>query len=136
LKIQMELRAEGKEISISGLCRILGVPRSSFYYSPRRRRKCRIDRGLAKRVWQVIQESPAYGYVKVWAVLRFRLKLLVNRKKVARIMRLMGWTLRQRRPRMRPRVRGSRSVAKHSNQRWATDITHIYCGQDGWCHMP
>ena len=62
--------------------------------------------------------------------------LIVNRKKVARIMRLMGWTLKQRRPRMRPRARAMRSVSERSNQRWATDMTHIYCGRDGWCHMP
>jgi len=136
LRIQAELEAEGTEVSISRLCRILGVPRSSFYYDSRRRRPRRIDQGLAKRIWEIIQENPAYGIRKVWAVLRFRLKLLVNRKKVARIMRLLGWTLKQRRPRMRPRVKGSRSVARRSNERWATDVTHIYCGRDGWCHLP
>ncbi len=95
-----------------------------------------MDAEFAGLIWQVIQENPAYGIRKVWAVLRFGLGLLVNRKKVARVMNLKGWTLKQRRPRMRPRVRGSRSVAARSNQRWATDVTHIYCGSDGWCHMP
>ncbi len=136
MKIQAELRAEGREISVSRLCRILGVPRSTFYYVAHRRERVRIDWPLAHRIWQVIQRHPAYGIRKVWAVLRYRLGIWVNRKKVARIMRHLGWTLKQRRPRMRPRVRGWRSIARHSNERWGTDVTHIYCGQDGWCHLP
>ena len=118
------------------LCRVLGVARSTVYYTPRRRRAPAIDTDLARRIWQVIQENPAYGIRKVWAVLRHVYGLLVNRKKVARIMRLKGWTLRQRRPRMRPRVKVSRSATEVSNTRWATDLTHVYCGRDGWCHVP
>lgn len=68
--------------------------------------------------------------------MRRRKGLQVNRKKVARIMRQKGWTLKQRQPRMKPRVRGWASRAENSNQRWATDVTHIYCGGDGWCHLP
>lgn len=134
--IQAELLAEGRTVSASRLCRILGVPRSTFYYAPRRRGKPRIDWPLAERIWRLIQERPAYGIRKVWAMLRFRMGLVVTRKKVARIMRLLGWTLKQRRPRMRPRVRASRSVAERSNERWATDVTHVYCGRDGWSHLP
>ncbi|NIN63375.1 MAG: IS3 family transposase, partial [Anaerolineae bacterium] len=130
------MREENREISIRRLCQILEVPRSSFYYAPYRRKAPEVDEGLARRIWELIQEYPAYGIRKVWAVLRYRLGIFVNRKKVARIMKLKGWTMKQRRPRMRPRVRGSRSVAERSNERWATDVTHIYCGSDGWCHLP
>ena len=35
----------------------------------------------------------------------------------------------------RPRVHGRRSVAPASNVRWAMDLTHIYCGDDGWGHL-
>jgi len=34
-----------------------------------------------------------------------------------------------------PRVQGRRSIAPSSNSRWATDLTHIYCGDDGWGHL-
>ena len=136
MRLQLELRGEGRDVSLSRLCRILEVPRSTFYYSPRRKSPPKIDTSVAERIWQVIVDNPAYGIRKVWAVLRYRLGILVNRKKVARIMRILGWTLRQRRPRMRPRVRGWKSAASESNQRWSTDVTHIYCGADGWCHLP
>ena len=35
----------------------------------------------------------------------------------------------------RPRVRGWVSRASRSNERWAMDVTHIACGQDGWAHL-
>jgi putative transposase len=136
LRIQAWLEEEGWEISLRRLCEILDVPRSSFYYAPQRRKRPEVDEGLARRIWDVIQAYPAYGVRKVWAVLRFRFGIWVNRKKVARIMRLRGWTLKQRRPRTRPRVKGWKSVATRSNERWATDVTHVYCGRDGWCHLP
>jgi putative transposase len=126
---------EGRQVSISQVCRAAGLPRASFYYVPRRHKQRRIDEDLAQEIWRIISDNPACGIRKVWATLKFRMHLKVNRKKVARIMKLKGWTLKQRRPRMRPRVRVSRSVAEQSDQRWATDVTHIYCGRDGWCHM-
>jgi len=135
LRIREELAAEAVTVSLSRLSRILEVPRSTLYYVRQRKSPPRVDERIAQRIWSVIQENPAYGIRKVWAVLKYRLGILVNRKKVARIMRLRGWTLKQRRPRMRPRARGKVSVAERSNQRWATDMTHVYCGRDGWGHL-
>jgi putative transposase len=132
----MELCEEGRPASISRICRILGVPRSTVYYSRRHRAPRPIAEDLARRIWQTIQEFPAWGIRKVWAYLRHVIGMVVNRKKVARIMQHKGWTLRQRRPRMRPRVRGWKGRAERSDQRWATDVTHVYCGRDGWCHVP
>ena len=134
IRIREEMREEGREVSVSFVCRVLGVPRSSYYYVRHRSEGVRMDEDMVRMIWEVIENNPGYGIRKVWAVLRFRKGVVVNRKKVARIMRLKGWTLRQRRPRMRPRVRGARSVSERSNERWATDVTHIYCGRDGWCH--
>lgn len=57
--------------------------------------------------------------VRSW--LRFRHGLHVNRKKVHRIMRLLGWTMHQRANGMRPRVEKNRSAADEPNQRLATD---------------
>ena len=35
----------------------------------------------------------------------------------------------------RPRVKAKRSRAAGSDQRWATDVTHVNCGADGWGHL-
>ncbi len=47
-------------------------------------------------------------------------------------MRLNGWTMRQRRAGRRPRVEVFPSIAAHPNQRWASDIVMVNCGNDGW----
>jgi putative transposase len=50
------------------------------------------------------------------------------------IMRLNGWTMRQRRVGGRPRISVKRSIASRPNERWATDIALVFCGaRDGWC---
>ncbi len=45
-------------MSISRLCRILGVPRSSFYYKRRPRERSAVDGSLAARIKQIIQSNP------------------------------------------------------------------------------
>jgi putative transposase len=69
------------------------------------------------------------------ALLRFGAGVRVNRKAVYRVLRLKRWFVHQRTVTPRPRVQGRISRAQHSNQRWAMDLTHIYCSSDGWGHL-
>ena len=52
-----------------------------------------------------------------------------------RILKLQRWFVHQRPAAPRPRVQGRRSRAARSNERWATDLTHIHCGAGGWAHQ-
>ncbi len=94
-----------------------------------------IDDTLAGRVEELIRKYPTFGYRRVWAILKYREGVLVNRKAVFRILRLKGWMVHQRSATPRPRVRGLKSQARQSNERWAMDMTHIPCGRDGWAHF-
>ena len=76
---------------------------------------------LAERIHHLIHQYPTYGSRRIWALLRFRLGLRVNVKKVYRIMRFKGWMMHQRRVTPRARVRGKRSVATRSNERGAIE---------------
>jgi putative transposase len=117
-------------------CRVLGVARSSVRERPERApRRPVVDELLAVRIREVIRAQPTFGYRRIWAVLRFREGVRVNRKAVYRVLKLKGWFVHQRRVTPRPRVRGLRSVATRSNERWAVDVTHIPCGRDGWAHL-
>jgi putative transposase len=126
---------DGLDPSMAQLCRALEVPRSTAYHLPRRdERTPRIDVELRDRIKWIIESFPTFGIRRVWAWLKFRMGLTVNRKKVARIMRRQGWTMKQRRQGLRPRVEIKRSVAEKPNQRWSTDIALVFCGaRDGWC---
>lgn len=113
----------------------MGVARSTVYYASKPRSVQPPDPQLTELIRTVINEHPTYGYRKVWAVLRFGQKVVVNRKTVHRIMRKNRWLVHQRPSRSKPRVKQSRSRTDQSNRRWAMDITHIDCGQDGWAHL-
>ena len=93
-----------------------------------------VDEALAERLRQLIELHPTFGYRLLWAMLR-KDGWRVNRKAVYRMLKVKRWFVHQRRTTPRPRVQGSRSCAAKSNLRWAMDVTHIACGQDGWGHL-
>lgn len=118
------------------VCRTLAVSRSFLRPRPLGpKQDTRVDDLLATRIKAVIEQFPAWGYRRVWAWLKHRENLNVNKKAVYRIFRLKGWFVNQRQATPRPRVKASRSVAGTSNERWAMDVTHIDCGADGWGHL-
>lgn len=136
MRVRGEFEAEGRPApAIAMVARVLGVPRSTIYYRPQRKSSPHVDEVMARRIKGVVERYSRYGYRRAWAVLRNRDGLVVNRKKVQRIMRIKGWQVRRRPSGHRPRAKGRPSVVSHSNMRWATDFTHLWCGEDGWCHL-
>jgi putative transposase len=115
---------------------VLEVPRSSLRSVPAERRLRRpLDEVLVERIADLIRKHPTFGYRRLWALLRFADGLVVNLKTVYRILKAKRWFVHQHTVTSRPRVQGRRSVAPASNVRWAMDLTHVYCGEDGWGHL-
>jgi putative transposase len=94
-----------------------------------------LDAVLVARIRKLIGKHPTFGYRKLWALLRFGEGLVINLKAVYRILKAKRWFVHQRSVTPRPRVQGRRSIAPVSDTRWAIDLTHIYCGEDGWGHL-
>ena len=117
-------------------CQVLGVSRAGLHRpaAPERRGR-RADPPWIERLRQLIQQYPTFGYRRLRVLLRCQDGLLVNRKAVYRVLKQKGWFVHQRVATPRPRVRGWVSQASRSNERWAMDVTHIPCGQDGWAHL-
>ena len=117
-------------LSIARQCALLGVARSSLYYRPREAS----DENLAlmQAMDRHYLETPFYGSrrMKVWLVREGR---RVSRKRVQRLMRIMGLRAIYRSPRT------SRPAPEHRvypyllekirvtrpNQAWAADITYL-----------
>jgi putative transposase len=132
--VRCDLLQAGQEIPMTKLCTWLQVARSTAYHQPKVERLHRpVDEVLSRLVYAIIQDHPTFGVRRVWAWLRYRLDQPANRKKVHRLMRIKGWTVRQRAVGKRPRVPGSKSIAPLPNIRWSTDIALVDCGIDGWC---
>jgi putative transposase len=121
--------------SLRRICNRLEVSRSALHVAGKPLKAPVLDEVLVARVHRLVRAHPTFGYRRIWAMLRFREGVRVNRKAVYRILRLKGWFVHQRTVTPRPRVQNRRSRAERSDQRWAMDVTHVPCGRDGWGHL-
>lgn len=124
--------------STRAICRKLGVARSALYRHQAGDQQSGVapaDQVLLARIKELIEAHPTFGYRRIWARLRFGDHLVINRKKVYRLMYAQGWLICQRPAAPKPRVKQQKSIATRVNERWALDATHIDCGQDGWGHL-
>lgn len=130
--------------SLRRICRVLNVTRSTRYETEaaeaaadetRQPPEPSQDELLLARIKALIEAFPTFGYRRITARLRKRDKLRINRTTVYRLMREQRWMITQHETSPKPRVQKSRSRTERSNERWAVDITHIYCGADGWGHL-
>lgn len=110
------------------------LPRSSYYYHPKSPEDCPEQQALTDRIEGIAEEFPRYGYRKVTAQLR-RDGLLVNHKKIQRIMRERGLGVKKRRRFVRttdsdhpypvyPNLIKDQ-VLTGINQVWVADLTYI-----------
>lgn len=117
-------------LSITRQCRILSVHRSGLYYEP----VTETDENLA--IMRLLDEqyfkTPFYG-VRRLAVWLASMGYMINRKRVKRLMEVMGWqTIYRKRCMSKPDkehkvypylLKGL--DINHANQVWAMDITYI-----------
>lgn len=114
-----------KHLSVARQCRLVGLPRSSWYYEPRGESAENLS--LMRRIDELYLKRPFYGTRKV------RLTFGINRKRAQRLMRLLGLEAAQ------PKRSTSRPAPGHKvypyllrnmaitrpDHVWASDITYI-----------
>ena len=110
----------------------MSLARSTYYYRPRGRG--RDEEALIQRIEAICEEFPRYGYRRVTAQLCHE-GWRINHKRVARIMRERGLSVKLRRRAVRTSDGGGReavfpNLARHftptgPNELWAGDITYI-----------
>jgi len=124
-------------ISQRRVCQVLAVARSAVRRPVRvdRRRAGSVNEHLVTRLTGLIERHPTFGYRRLGAILRFRDGQRITPKTVYRICALKRWFVHQRPVAPQPPVQGRISHAGRSNERWATDLPHVYCGRDGWAHL-
>ena len=106
-------------------CELLGVPRSTFYYQPRRESAENLR--LLRRVDELYLKRPFFGSR------RMAVTLEVNRKRIQRLMRILGIEAHYPKRNLSRPAPGHeiypyllRGVAiERPNQVWSTDITYV-----------
>lgn len=119
-----------QNLSVTRQCRLLNINRSTYYYKKRPIKP--IDLKLMELIDKQYLKTPTWGSRSMRNYLR-RLGYKVNRKRIQRLMRLMGLEA------IYPKKKTSRPHPDHKvypyllrnmkidrpNQVWATDITYI-----------
>jgi putative transposase len=118
------------ELSVRRQCELLGLPRSSLYYEPVPETADNLR--LMRLIDEEYTAHPFYGSRKMtrWLMKEGE---SVNRKRVQRLMRLMGLEAIYPKPKLSAAGRGQRiypyllrdvNIAR-PDQVWSTDITYV-----------
>jgi putative transposase len=99
-------------------CVLLTMAVSSYRYESKRR-----DDGLRDRLVQLAREKPRYGYRRLHVLLR-RSGEAVNHKRVQRVYREAGLSLRRKKRKHRLRAGQPLQACTAANQEWALDFVH------------
>jgi putative transposase len=117
-------------LSVVQQCRLLGLHRSGLYYHPCRESEENL--AILRQLDEQYFKTPFYGVRRLTAWLKVQ-GYDVNRKRVKRLMELMGWQTIYRRPntskpckehRIYPYLLKDLSINRY-NQVWAMDITYV-----------
>lgn len=118
------------KLSVTEQCALLELPRSSYYHQPLP--ESDDNHRLMRAIDEIHLASPFFGSRQMTAWLR-RQGYRVNRKRVRRLMRLMGLEALGPKPRLSAANRAHPIypyllrdlVVSRPNQVWATDITYL-----------
>jgi putative transposase len=128
--------------SIAQLCKIAEVSRAGYYKwsatLEQRQKRMDQDADIKDHILAIHQLRPHYGYIRMRTALR-KEGLMVNHKKVRRLMRELGIrsVIRKKRPFagrkpsvLFPNVLNRQFEAKEAFKKFVTDITYVRVGND------
>jgi putative transposase len=131
---------EHETLSVRRQCELLGVNRASLYYGPVGESEENLL--LMRLIDEQYTRAPFYGSRRMTAWLREEKKLAVNRKRVCRLMAVMGLEAVYPKPKLSQPGEGHKIYpyllsgvkVERVNQVWSTDITYIRMAQ-GFCYL-
>ena len=124
------LEPEHAKLSVRRQCELLGLSRSTYYYEPVPQSAANL--ALMRQIDEQYLETPFYGSRRMTVWLQHQ-GHDVNRKRVQRLMRLMGLEAIYPKPRTTPAGAGHKLypyllrglTITRPDQVWATDITYV-----------
>jgi putative transposase len=132
----MTSEATDSYADVQRLCRLAGLPRATYYRHLNRHSRETVECELRDQLQRICLKHPFYGYRRVTAMLR-RQGMVVNAKKVLRLMREDNLLAQRKAPFLKPPaerpmgvivvpnlVRGL--VPSAPDQIWVADITYVH----------
>jgi len=122
-------------LSLREALRLSGCSRRAYYHKAKKR-NTPPDPYMVEKVRQEALKRPLYGTRRMAAALRRELGRPVNRKRIQRIYRYLGWIEPQKTKKQLLRASyDKRPKPTKPNELWETDLTYIFCGIDGWAFL-
>lgn len=126
--------------TVKDACAALGFSRSSYYLSkqPREAKGYHLalrDTELIGRIKVIKAEHPFWGYRRVRAWLLHREKVLVNEKRIRRLMKQHNLMVRQPVYKAKRTPLKSKPRADRSKQYWGIDMTKFLISSLGWVYL-
>jgi putative transposase len=120
------------KLSLRSQCNLVNINRSSYYYKAGN--VSEIDLKIMRRIDEIYLNFPFYGSRKITVILSREFNISINRKKILRLMKLMGieaiyqkakkTTIANKEHKIYPYLLRNIIIDK-INQVWAADITYI-----------
>ena len=117
-------------LSVAEQCRLLSISRSSFYYAPKG--ETAFNLALMRLIDEQFLDTPFYGVRQMTWHLRAE-GHLVNKKRIRRLMRVMGLMPIYQRPKTSIKAKGHKTypyllrrlTVERPNHVWCADVTYI-----------
>ena len=90
---------------------------------------------IEQEIQKISMQRPTYGTRRMAAMLTRILGIPVNRKRVQRIFRKMGYITPAKSKKEILRSKIPNVKADRPNQVWEADLTYVHCGIDGWGYL-
>ena len=129
-----ELVARG--FAAAAVARVMQVSRQALYRTPTLRRPPQRQPAtdpVEQAIVEVAEANQTDGYRMVTALVRRRLGVAVNRKRVLRVLRERK--LIQRRRPLERRKRPGFFRVERPRQLWQLDMTSVWVAEHGWCYL-
>ncbi len=122
-------------MSLKSACEALRISWSGQYRRESQRQDSDRDGVVVEKLKELRLLHPFWGYRRMTAWLNHREGLVVNRKRVYRLMRGNGLLVEQvRHKAVRSSQRGKQKATRPS-QYWGIDMTKFILGSSGWCYL-
>ena len=122
-------------LSLRKALRLSGCSHRSYYYRARKR-TIPPDPYITEKVREAALNRPLYGTRRMAVTLTRSLGRPINRKRIQRIYRQLGWIEPQKTKKQLLRAAyDRRPKPARPNELWETDLTYIHCGIDGWAFL-
>jgi transposase InsO family protein len=129
------LRAQGYPVKQIALA--MEISRQAAYYKKQVHHPETVDSNgaLERKIQEISLKHPSWGYRRVGAWLRKREGILVNHKKIRRIMKDLGLQVHRAKKREYTTQTRSKPKADKPNQIWGIDMTKFLIESLGWVYL-